>query len=127
MREILFRGKRVYNGQWVYGYYSLDRSSHYIINDGQIQFENTQLVRPQTIGQFTGLLDKNGNKIFEGDILKCISPNDGNEFISDFIATLANGITFKSIELCKDMIIHEYEWMEVQIIGNIHDNPELTI
>ena len=124
MREILFRGKRTDNGQWVEGYYSKCKDKHYIdyeYNEVLTSFT----VTPESVGQFTGLLDKNGNKIFEGDILKCISPNDGSEFISDFIATLSNGITFKNSDLNWDMTLFEYEWMEVEIIGNIHDNPEL--
>jgi len=121
MREILFRGKRVDNGEWVEGnYFHNFRKGE---SNNIIPFNSNQWheVIPESIGQFTGLLDKNGKKIFEGDILKCISPNDGSEFISDFIVTLSSGITFKNIALLRDMIMFEYDWMEVEIIGNIRD------
>lgn len=123
MREILFRGQRVYNRKWTDGYYVKRQGDHLLFSFDRMGI--TRKVIPETVGQFIGILDKNGKKIFEGDILKCISPNDGSEFISDFIATLSSGITFKNSYLNRDMILFEYEWMEVEIIGNIYDNPEL--
>lgn len=73
MREILFRGKRIDNGDWIYGFHVADGDGFYIIND--IDTDLTPIgewykVNPDTVGQYTGIEDEKGMKIFEGDIIQ---------------------------------------------------------
>ena len=131
-REILFRGKRVSNGNWIEGYFVLlainEGLKHAIYtgtDEGRfILFE----VIPETVGQFTGLCDKNGNKIFEGDIVRFYD----KDFTSSGIATVdfesgkwkINGhyITKLSSMVWLDLYRTGFEY---EVIGNIYDNPEL--
>lgn len=81
MRQILFRGKRVDNDEWVYGYLVeatnviTDKKATFIIEQDATYYTHGEFscsfeVQPETVGEFAGLLDTNGNKIFEGDIVK---------------------------------------------------------
>ena len=120
MREILFRGKRMDNGEWVYGSVLEQFNGLYGV-DGFISLYDkakckmqTYEVYCETVGQYTGLKDKNGKRIFEGDILKWDSMEWGCNYLE-----IANW----DYELF-DMRKNDWkEWCEV--IGNIHDNPEL--
>ena len=130
MREILFRGKRLDNGEWVYGYYvhigpvSCQRA--YIIPEYTSAIYVKE-VDPSTVDQYTGLMDKNDKRIFEGDIVSTdiarpylivefrdgcfmFNCNDGGKDYYDIMLPILEDAQT------------EYKYGE--IIGNIHDNPE---
>lgn len=130
MREILFRAKREDNGEWAYGYYvrlpDVAGSASMIHTPARNPDESnsSRFVKSSTLGQFTGLIDKNGVKIFEGDIVQTYDPDEGyavvryddaeTEFYADFIGDnvyYGLGGTFRSDDL--------------EIVGNIYDNPQL--
>ena len=118
MREILFRGKRK-NGEWVIGYYTLWNEKH-CIYDGVVYYT----VIPETVGQYTGLTDKNGKKIFEGDILEhtvqpVILVNRG--VVNWDIKNARWAMQLKTMNPSFSMFDHN----SYEVIGNIHDNPEL--
>ena len=127
MREILFRGKRTDNGEWVYGNYyiaeKLDKSGveYFII---EIEAEGSQYyVIPETVGQYTGLEDKNGKKIFEGDILK-FTDADGRDVYLNVV--FENGaFLIEEDGVINSDLMPSYDCLGVEVIGNIYDNPEL--
>ena len=128
MREILFRGKRKDNGEWVYGYYvgPVGIACDHEICDIDDPTGSRVDVDPSTVGQYTGLTDKNGKRIFEGDILQF--ENGDGEF-SLYSCEWSRELCGWSVKF------HEYDTpadpldalfcMDAQVIGNIHDNSEL--
>lgn len=147
-REIKFRGKRLDTGEWVYGYYAVHhisltdidhktnqiirvgtRTDHAIFNDERKDEGGYwKDVIPETVGQFTGLHDKNGKEIYEGDILHLAG------IISDYsysvvqwnneIGAWCVRLRYESHVGCKPL----GEWMKnyhIEVVGNIHDNQEL--
>ena len=132
MREILFRGKRVPNGEWVEGYIT----EHTMIpHDMQsymgfvIECKSKELyecewyeVIPETVGQYTGLKDKNGKKIFEGDIVNCYTFTGMNDYRRGVVHWNEMFCGWYGKESCS-LLCGLGEIYE--IIGNIHDNPEL--
>ncbi len=106
MRTIKFRGKRVDNQEWAYGYYYCDNIGHFIASDDGC----LSVVYKETIGQFTGLLDKNGKEIYEGDLL-------GHKF---YIKPVA--VSFKDgCFISEDVDILS---SSIEVIGTIHDKNE---
>ena len=148
MREILFRGKRIDNGEWVYGYYieAKNRWHKYGVhkewiacsarsNGGWFCLGERHAIISETAGQFTGLTDKNGTKIFEGDIVTApyIDPifhsawNEGNP-TENVVVKYADGVFYIEYIESKHKItlfgLLDGE-KEAEVIGNVHDNPEL--
>lgn len=126
MREILYRGKRKDNDEWVYGYYCrcgwTGMEKDVIIPSHASTLYGIDVI-PETVGQYTGLTDKNGVKIFEGDIVRY----SGEKHIVVFETrgeTGYFGIKIDHIETWYFCLSVPAKLMEV--IGNIHDNPELA-
>lgn len=134
-RQVLFRGKQKDDGKWLQGFYAI-QSNHacyqselkytsFILKDefmdwglgGLAEYE----VIPESVGQFTGLTDKNGNKIFEGDIVKCLSLENG--YVNKEVYYAEDRARFVLGSLGSDYDFEEY--INVEVIGNIYDNPEL--
>ena len=137
MRELLFKGKRKDNGEWIEGWYApLVCNDKTIIPCIRNKNGTDKEVIPETVGQYTGLTDKNGKRIFEGDIIRAITldtgmeclavvcfgnfidENNGDEYIGfyiefDGIKTTAAQLAMKE---CKNRI---------EAVNNIYDNPEL--
>lgn len=141
MREIKFRGKRVDNREWVYGGISININIVYIIEKIFIHDVITAEVIPETVGQFTGLFDKNGKEIYEGDILR-LPPKDEYEkhtynsfqvFYHDNDCTLTDcGLVIGRLKPHGNSaggysgykLIPKHTSI-LEIIGNIHENSEL--
>lgn len=121
---ILFRGKRTDNGEWAYGVPTKDNHGEMVMVESTFECEeynccgaNCLYVDENTVGQYTGMKDNNGKPIFEGDILKLGIGKTRFVFygVSSFRHTIYNGYA------------KEFDFKDkgYQVIGNIHDNPEL--
>lgn len=130
MREILFRGKREDNGEWIEGYlvrrpsaiqvgehcspWAIDRPPNDPDDSGEVRF-----VDGNTVGQFTGLTDKNGRKIFEGDVVRypwmALVKIQYNEKRACFFVEGQSWIG----------AVDGYSEKDSEVVGNVHDNPEL--
>ena len=131
MRTIKFRGKTHGNGKWYYGslVYSneINAAIYFQIGRGLVKRIDWVYVIPETIGQFTGLYDCNGNKIYEGDIVEW--EKDGLMYVVKFW----NGMFYASVKECNDGIfggfplhaLTKHDDRKCKIAGNIFDNPEL--
>ena len=145
MREILFRGKTE-SGEWVYGFlycfYDFQRKVFQILRDRTNCIPDAVEVIPETVGQFTGLTDKNGKKIFEGDIIRsdngkqwAVSVVKFGEYVPKMFYRMLEkfspgrkhlpsvGFYAKTVDKGEELILFQSPC--VTVIGNIHDNPEL--
>ena len=123
MREILFRGKRIDNGEWEYGgCVSTENEVFLIYNQTHSIDLEPHTVEKGTVGQYTGLTDRNGKKIFEGDIVKGFyRPTD---------KLICGSVKYEN-HLARMLIINRgvcaglSHCHHVEVIGNIHDNQDL--
>ena len=128
MREIWFRGKRTDNGEWVEGYLYITHNGEHEISvyNEEVNIERwTHEVDPSTVCQYTGMKDKNGERIFEGDIAKVLQGKDKDIAYVGF----ENGafMLYPKTGKIYERTLWEYwynDW-DVEVIGNITDNPEL--
>lgn len=122
MRQIEFRGKRIDNSEWVYGYYArfgfTGREKNYIIPSYASNLYAIE-VDTSTIGQFTGLVDKNGIKIYEGDIIKGKEWERGISHRHIGIVEYINS-SFRSVGINKYLGFHGSVDGSYEVIGNIH-------
>lgn len=125
MREILFRGKRTDNGEWVQGYpcrYGwIGKEKDYIIPDYASALYTAE-IDPETVGQYTGLTDVNGNKIFEGDIIENIVTGEKGviQWFDEHSAFMIWSRTKNAI-----YFLYDNAFSRIRIVGNVYDNPEL--
>jgi hypothetical protein len=122
-REILFRGKSVKTNDWVQGYLlqTQQKCGAFIVNmKVGCAWLCEDEVLPETVGQYTGLVDKNGTKIFDGDIVEIA--------LDDEVATIEyDELTARFIIEAETFIadFDNYYGKDLEVIGNIHDNPDL--
>lgn len=128
MREILFRGKHTHmfssnkplDGMWCYGYL-VDKN---YINDktdrGDGEYLGEMFVDPETVGQYTGMTDKNGTKIFEGDVVEF----EHGGRVRAYVIYKDGSFEVKNDKA--DVLLYLYvTYHKAEVIGNKHDNPEL--
>ena len=131
MREILFRGKTILDNEWVIGagVYKSEGNT-WIITDDATKTENmgtgSNAINPETVGQYTGLTDKNSKKIFEGDILAFsdrLVYVHWHDYCGCWDCSYLKAVNGKAT-LHEDRSPNKWRY-NAEVIGNIHDNPEL--
>ena len=131
MREILFRGKRKDNGEWIEGCYcggnSWGTEVHYIVTTSSVNpFLCAIDVIPETVEQYTGLKDKNGKRIFEGDIVYCKSRLDNANMVVIFECGQFRMVLSENYHSYQtNSGFYDINCFDKEVIGNIYDTSEL--
>ena len=132
MREILFRGKTKHGGEWVYGGVCCSAGNTIIVSFSEriLTTIEGKRVLPETVGQYTGLTDKNGKKIFEGDICRFREWAKGEmcwvgKVHYEHQHFVISGNPNKECESPFLLVMSRFISENIEIIGNIHDTPEL--
>jgi uncharacterized phage protein (TIGR01671 family) len=149
MREILFRGRNKHSCEWEFGcyykqteFYGDEIEDHVIITSREeLSYDQALVcysVQPETVGQFTGLTDKNGTKIFEGDVIQFHKFRYEPDWVGvvryencHYIATGRMPLAYEKrmgeeAFYCPfEVVISGIDKETIKVIGNIHDNPEL--
>lgn len=142
-REILFRGNRTDNGEWVTGtpFIFADRCKMIqavavhpdFVDEGNVYYSEGFPVDPETVGQYVGRTDVNGKKIFEGDIVEAtITENHWNsikKYSAKYIVEYHPKYCYFYLKRNRNNLLFDGNWSyaldSIKVIGNIHDNPEL--
>lgn len=127
MREILFRGKRKDNGEWVEGC-GIIATENWVsiftviddIDENSSEVNEIEIL-PETVGQYTGLTDKNGKRIFEGDIVS-IAKYGGLIYKVVYALCRYELVNSKGVNC---FVLDIYKSKDIEVIGNIHDNPDM--
>lgn len=137
MREIKFRGRRFDNGEWVYGSLISVDDTAFIIDKSDIDYNpdtNTTAfwfdttedeVDPATVGQYTGLNDRGGKEIYEGDIIRYFRPETLFIDYTGIIKFKDCSFNFYHMDGDGMLRMRDFNGLAIEILGNIHDNPEL--
>lgn len=123
MREYLFRGK--FGNEWKYGFLSIEPKSLVIKEPYKNENSNVWHIDADTVGQYTGMKDKNGKRIFEGDIIDFSdrSDSDGYGVVKYDASETEFGIEYDNIY---ESLGKHYYPEDIEVIGNIYDNPNLV-
>lgn len=123
MREILFRGK--FGNEWKYGFLSIEPKGLVIKEPYKNESSNVWHIDADTVGQYTGLTDKNGTKIFEGDIIDFFGRSDGDGYGVVKYDAYETEFGFEYDNIYRSLGRNFYP-ENIEVVGNVYDNPELV-